>query len=627
MFTDTVGFSAAAHRNEAGALEKLREQDEILRPVIAQHQGRVVKSTGDGLLVEFDSALRATQCAVELQRKLHERTQRSDSGSMSLRIGIHLGDVEERHGDIFGDAVNVAARLEPLAEPGGVCVSRQVFDQVESKVSERFESAGLQQLKGQSRPLEVFRVRMPWSVVPADRPEGRPPRIAVLPLANISPDPRDEYFAEGLTDELITLLSQVRQLRVIARTSVLQFRSSLKSIGQIGSELGVSWILEGSVRKSGDQLRITVQLIDVATEEHLWAQAYDRELQNTFALQAEIAREIATRLPRVIQGRTESESARPLTPASYLAYLRGRTLLRRTENAALDEARREFQRAIELDPRNARAIVGLARVAGREYELHPERSLDRAAIDELSARALEVDPPLAEAHALKAYVLTMRQDWGAGGREYELALSLNPSDWETRFRYAIFLEDLGRTDEAATELELAAEGDPLNPAIEQERGRLLIWQGRFEEAERSVRRLLKLAPRELDALALRFQLAETQGNRSEALRLLASIRPAEESTADRLSNDAAECVLRGDRAALDRLEPELRARLSPDHSAYMLAGHYATLGDLDKAFPYLDEAFARQATGYRWWRLGQKFQAMRADPRWNELIRRYRLPE
>jgi len=240
-----------------------------------------VKCTGDGFLVEFSSALQAVRCAVEIQRALHERNAAVPLDRViHLRIGIHVGDVVHRGGDIFGDGVNITARIEPLAQPGGICLSRQVYDQVWNKTDLRMASLGKKELKNVKVPVEVYEMLLPWmeNVVLASRAEDRS-RLAVLPLVSMSPEPGDEYFADGLTEELIFTLSKVSGLQVIALTSVMKYQGAKKAVSEIGSELAVGSVLEGSVRKAGNRLRITLQLIDVATESHLWAEEYDRTLR------------------------------------------------------------------------------------------------------------------------------------------------------------------------------------------------------------------------------------------------------------------------------------------------------------------------------------------------------------
>jgi len=295
MFTDMVGYTALTQRNESLALELLQEHRRILRPIFQRHFGSEIKTIGDGFLVEFASALEAARCASDIQQTLHEFNENLQSDrKIRLRIGIHVGDIIHSQNDVYGDAVNIASRIEPLAEPEGVCLTGSVREQIRNKFEFPLEKIFGVSLKNLEEPVDVFRIVFPWEKitrVETGRIERR--RIAILPLAIISSDPKDEYFADGLTEELITVLSQLSELRVIARTSVTPYKSTSKGVSQIGTELGVNAVLEGSVRKAGDELRITVQLIDVGTQEHTWASTYDRKLEKVFAVQADIAKQVA----------------------------------------------------------------------------------------------------------------------------------------------------------------------------------------------------------------------------------------------------------------------------------------------------------------------------------------------
>jgi adenylate cyclase len=326
MFTDMVGFSTIAQRNENLALRLLEEYRTLLRPLIGAHGGRIVKTMGDGLLVEFPSAVESVICARKIQDALSQRNATAGPGEkISLRIGIHVGDILDQGDDIVGDAVNIASRLEPLAEPGGICVSEQVIDQIRNKVPIDCQELVAPSLKNIETPVHVYRVQMQEageveSTVPSIRPAYI--RVAVLPFASLSSNPADEEFADGLTEELINHLAQSSALRVVARTSVMQYKRAMKGIREIGRELSVGSILEGSVRRSANTLRVTVQLVDSGTEENLWAQRFDRELTDSFAIQDEIAQGVST----VLQGKLVTQ----VPPA--LRYLRpGPTPVRRVE--------------------------------------------------------------------------------------------------------------------------------------------------------------------------------------------------------------------------------------------------------------------------------------------------------
>src|SRR6266566_3307783 len=295
MFTDMVGYSALVERNEAFALALLEEHRRLLRSVFPKHQGSEIKTIGDGFLVEFSSALAAVQCGIEIQEEIAKRNSANPpQGLFQVRIGIHAGDVVRRDDDVIGDGVNIAARIEPLAEAGGICISQQVFDQVENRVGKSLKRMGQVKLKNMMRPLEVYCVVCegtapgPPDLAPDSKSSGIQKSIAVLPFLNMSSDPENEYLSDGLTEDLIMAFSQLKGLRVPARTSSFAFKGKNEDIRLIGQQLNVNTILEGSVRKVGSRLRITAQLINVADGDHLWSQTFDREVQEVFAIQDEI---------------------------------------------------------------------------------------------------------------------------------------------------------------------------------------------------------------------------------------------------------------------------------------------------------------------------------------------------
>jgi TolB-like protein/Flp pilus assembly protein TadD len=496
MFTDIVGFTSLAQTDEALALQLLARHHELLRPLFPNFHGREVKTIGDSFLVEFESALDATNCAVEIQRILYEYNLSAPSnGRIGVRIGIHVGDVVHSAEDVLGDSVNIASRIEPLAEPGGICLSEQVFDQVRNKIPNPLEKLETKELKNVRFAIDVYRLVLPWNsqVVPS---AGAPrTRIAVLPFANISPDPRDDYVSDGLTEELITVLSQLQGLRVIARTSVNQYKGTPKGIAQIGQELGVGSILEGSVRKVGDRLRITAQLIDVGRQEHAWAKSFDRVMDDVFAVQTEIARLVAESLRVTILAPEEArlESRPPIRPDSYLAYLKGRTLLReRTENA-LRQAKEQFETAISLDERNAAAYSGLSDVTQLLVLYYDfPASLGRKTSRSLASRAVDLDPGLAEVHVSLAFVLDSDYQYSAAEREYKLAIALNPSYSTAHHWYAILLVCQGRSNEALRHLALAEEADPFSSIVIAAQAQLLFWLGRTEESSAKLEKLGEL---------------------------------------------------------------------------------------------------------------------------------------
>ena len=629
MFTDTVGYTAAAQADEGRTLDLLRQQTELIRPVLAAHEGREIKSTGDGLLVEFDSALKATQCAIDIQRRIYERNAEGGIDPFQVRIGIHLGDVVRRGTDILGDAVNIAARIEPVAEPGGICVSGAVREQVWNKIPDKLEKLPPKALKGVQVSTEIYRILLPWTVTSAPSVNSGPTRLAVLPFVNISPDPTDAYFADGLTEELITVLSQLRELRVIARTSVSQFKSTTKSLAQISAELGVDAVLEGSVRKVGDRLRITVQLIDAGTQEHTWARTYDRTVDNVFAVQTEIAKRVAKRLKLNVRGVEEArlEARPPVRPDSYLAFLKGRTILQSMSQASLEEARVQFELAISLDLKNAAAHSALAdvtRMVGWWYGGGSREKWDETA-RRLTARALELDPNLAEAHASFAIILQDDYEYVAAEKEFKLALSLNPSYAQAHNWYGALLEDEARTEEALREYTLAEGADPLSPGTLSALATLLLFLGRLDEALVRIQRLGELQPsRPTYILALsRYYLA-----RSDTERSVKELERFEEVQSEPLWKPVARAYYyafsgRKEEARLLLRHQETLPEFPP--SAWIIAWVYAELGELDDCFRWLDKAVQFHNLPLPYFRLDPRLEHVRRDPRFHRLLKRINL--
>jgi len=629
MFTDIVDSTKLAQKDERSALSLIEEQETLARPLVTDHHGRLVKSTGDGLLVEFPSALDAIECAVEFQRRVHERNGRPGAVPLRVRVGVHLGDVQSRGDDIFGDAVNVAARVESVAEPEGICVSESVFNQVRNKVPYSLDRLGARSLKGLVGPLELYRVVLPWSGTGSRAAPSTVPRLAVLPLTNISPDAKDEYFADGLTEELIAVLSKIPGLRVIARTSVAPYKSASKSVTQIGEELGVSSILEGSVRKAGDRLRITLQLIDVSTQEHIWSEKYDRQLADVFAIQTEVAENTAKAIRVELSDHAREFLHRAPTTdlAAYELYLRAIPLEVELEPERFRESVALLEEAIQKDPQFALAIAHLGNrfVQGAGDYLPHREGFARARA--LVTRALELDPDLSEAHsALGNLVMQEEHDWARAETEFERALSLNPSNAVARLSYSTLLRVLGRDEEAEHQIRAAIE---INPTWWVPRWVLVdIALGDRDTAlaEERVRQLLTPDPNP-SLTHLSFAMAYADDARwTEAHRELELAGP--------LSGwpyrFARALVL----AAMD--EPEEARTLLTEHaegpsrefmSQDYLAALYAALGEREKALTLI-ESNARAGESGLWLRYRiPAFSSIRDDPRFEAVIRSFHLPE
>jgi TolB-like protein/class 3 adenylate cyclase len=436
LVADVVGYSRLTQLDEAGTLAALKSRrSEILQPVVSKHRGRIVKLMGDGVLVEFASAVNAVACAVELQEKMAGANAAvARDRWIVLRIGINLGDIIVEGGDLFGDGINVAARLEALAEPGGICISDDAHRQVRDKLDVAFEDAGEHHLKNIVRALRVFRVR-PAAGTPA--PPSNPvlpdrPSIAVLPFQNMSGDAEQEYFADGMVDDIITELSRMRWLFVIARNSSFTYKGRAVDVKQVGRALGVRYVLEGSVRKAGDRVRITGQLIDASTGSHLWADRFDGGLADIFDLQDRVtASVVAAIAPKLELAEIERAKRKPTDSLdAYDYYLRGLAGVHRWTREGNDEALKMFYRAIELDPEFASAYGMAARCYSQRKTAGwmTDRARETAEAERLAWQAAELggDDPVAlwTAGLALAFVVGKLED---GATFTERALALNPN--------------------------------------------------------------------------------------------------------------------------------------------------------------------------------------------------------
>jgi len=437
LAADVAGYSRLIGADEGGTLERLRAlRRELFDPKIAEHRGRLVKTTGDGLLVEFASVVDALRCAVEMQREMVGRnTDVPSDNCVELRIGINMGDIVVEDGDIFGDGVNVAARLESLAEPGGICVSARVQEDAVGKLDLVFEDIGEQQLKNITRPIRVYRVATTSSSASARSRPNPPlpdkPSIAVLPFANLSGDPEQEYFADGMVAEIITALSRIRWLFVIARNSSFTYKAQTVDVKQVGRELGVRYVLEGSVRKAGGRVRITAQLIDATNGAHLWADRFDGSLEDVFDLQDKVAISVAGIIEPTLEAGEISRSGRRPTSdlTAYDLYLQALpVVLAFSLNERVLAAMPPLEEAINRDPRYGLAL-SLAAVAHTQlFDWGHNRDDNRRKGVERAHHALEVAGDGPDVLVNAAFALSfLGEDIGTQIALIEKALTLNPS--------------------------------------------------------------------------------------------------------------------------------------------------------------------------------------------------------
>ncbi len=621
MFTDMVGSTRAAQEDEASALELIRAQEELLRPRFSAHQGRVIKSLGDGFLVVFDSALRAVQCAVDIQQAIRSRNAGSGTRPIQLRIGVHLGDIEERGSDVFGDSVNIAARIEPLADPEGICITEPVFGQVQNKITNRFEKLEPQTLKDVRFPVDVYRMRMSWDPGPALAATWDPRRVAVMPLVNMIPDPSEAYFADGMTEEIISAISKVRDLAVISRTSVTQYKNTTKKVAEIARDLNVGTLLEGSVRKAGNRVRIAVQLIDANSDKHLWSENYDRTLDDVFSIQSEIAQGVASRLQVTLldSDRKRLERAPTRDPEAHAFFLKGRAA------HGPVNAIEFYRKAVEKDPRYALAHAWLAIATLNRGFSDIVPALDAAREAESSLQqALVLDPALPEAHAARAFALYLRWDFEGAQTEANRALELDPNSHEA-LAYGAFLLRLPRRFEESEKLvRRALELDPLSPATLRDAGTDLLYLGRPEEAAALFKTVLEIEPEEATARGNLGLACVQQGLLDQGV---AMIRDG-----IRMSGGievATACDLSYALRKADRLG-ELREFLTEVLAWYTQRGYgatalvavYANLGELDPAFEWFGRALDEHSAYLPTAVFDFAFENLWPDPRFESLKER-----
>jgi len=627
MYTDIVGYTSLTQQNESATVRLLEEHRKLVRPILTGHGGREIKTMGDAFLVEFHSALDAILCAVAIQQTMHDRTvARGDA--VSLRIGIHVGDVMERENDILGDAVNIASRLEPFAEAGGVCISGEVYSQVRNKSDLRFISLGEKSLKNVSAPVVVYKALMPWERENLERTQQlESKRIAVLPFVSMSPDPNDEYFADGMTEELISAISKVRELEVISRTSVMQYKNKANKAAEIGRDLNVGTLLEGSVRKAGNRVRIAVQLINANSDKHLWADNYDRTLEDVFSIQSDIAQSVASALKVTLleSDRKRLEKAPTRDPEAHALYLKGRARQLRVTPGDLNEAAKHYQKAIDKDPQYALAYASLSGCTAQMgfHEITPPIESFKKG-DEIARRSLALDPSLPEAHLALAVALYMQWDFKGAEVEVDRAYELDPKSAMVLDMKSELMRARGRFDEAVVLARRELELDPLSPSTLTNAATALLYSRQPDEAIALYEKVLEIDP---EAAFARGNIGVAYVEKGMLDEGIASIRESirmEKSYQMGSICDLAHALGKAGRVdELKELIPEAKEWYEKNHhGAMVFVAIYANLGEKDKAFEWLEKAFEEHSAYLVTVFFDYTFESLFSDPRMEATKRR-----
>jgi adenylate cyclase len=607
LAADVVGYSRLMGANESGTLATLDAlQTDFVNPKISEHQGRIVKLTGDGMLVEFPSVVNAVACATELQRGIRDRNGNvPQDRRIEFRIGVNVGDVIVQGEDIFGDGVNVAARLESIAKPGGITISQSVRDHVGNRLDLAFEDMGEQSLKNIERPIRVYSVslskpaaRDTRDAMPTPQEGPERPSIAVLPFNNMSGDPEQEYFSDGITEDIITDLSKVSGLFVVARNTAFTYKGKPVKVQQVGQELGVTFILEGSVRKAGPRVRVTGQLISSRDGGHVWADRYDRDLTDIFAIQDEITHAIVDQLKvKLLPQEKKSIKQTPTDNVeAYTFYLRGRQFMERSSESYYRLARLMFAKAVELDPFYARAYAGIADCDSFLFLLFNVENVLMEDILATSAKALALESGLAEAHASRGLALSVGKRHDEAAAEFERAIALDPNSFEGHFFY----------------------------------GRACFAQGKLERAAALFERVAEVKPDDYQALILLMQIYRSLGRDADIE--TAAQRGVERAERNLTLHPDNARAASSAAAALVTLEENDRARewlsralaIDPHdvNNQYNAACIYTKLGDIERAFDVLERVIPHGGHELKagWIQHDSDLDPLRSHPRYQKIL-------
>ena len=640
-FADIAGYTELSATNEGEAVELVEILQDVANRAVEEGGGRVVKFIGDAVLAEFPSTHAAVRSAIDLRDRFAAGARSQGLESRDLRVGVHLGDIlTAADGDVYGDGVNIASRIQAAADTGQVLVSEDVWRQLHQRPEFQFESRGKHALKGIATPVGLYGVRLEpsaRSAMPprtAARPEAKTAphkqSLAVLPFANMSASAENEYFSDGVTEEILALLARIEGLKVISRTSIMRYKGTDKPMRQIADELGVASILEGSVRQAGQRVRITAQLIDAATDEHLWGERYDRDLEDIFAIQTDVAERIVEALRVRLTPKEQARLGERPTESidAYQSYLKGRHFLSRRTEATLRQAIVWFRKAVAADAEFAQAWAGLADA----YAILPSYSASptpEACPEARSAagRALALDPGLGQAHAALGVAAENEWNWEEAEREFRRALELAPG-YATAFHwYGNFLSWRGRTEEALAALRRALELDPVSLPIHIAMGVALNFDRRFDEAIDVYQKAIEM---DSGYVAAHYNLAFTylcQRRYEDALiewETVSRLNP--ETLPPDLVTEARQGYVSGGEGGFWEAYLEgLRSRPRVWGRVFDMSMACAQLGRIDEAFALIDELLAeRSGTPYQI-STEPLFVPLRSDPRYEKVMERMRL--
>ena len=627
MFVDMAGYTALMQVNEQLAKAKQKHLKDVLDTTAKNYNGKILQYNGDGALSIFASAIDAITCAIEIQKQLRQEP------TVDLRIGLHTGDISIEEETIYGDGVNLASRIESLAVPGSIFISEKAADEVKNQTNISLQEIGYFELKNVKQPVRIFAVSNEGLVVPSrDELKGKtkPPsnRLAVLPFVNLSGDPENEYFSDGITEELLNSLTKVEGLQVTSRTSAFAFKGKLDDIREIAVKLNVDKILEGSVRKASNRVRITAQLINAADGYNVWSENYDRDLTDIFQVQDEISNIIANRLRENLSLAEKKEhlvkvSAKNIN--AYTLYLKGLHYWNKLTPADTYKAIECFEQAIDLEPTYAQAFA-MAAVAysslGATGQLKPEKAFGFA--NQYSDKALQMDSAIAESHIAKARVhLFYDKKWQAAYNSLQKAMQLNPAAIEPYRMLGYYYVVVGKKDEAVKVLEKALEIDPLSTVVNNYLGEAYIMANRYEDAYRIAEKQLEINPTMRVAIESKGWCVGMNGDWKKALKLFQEVHRLANHPLKGLAPIGYAYGKLGQREKAMEIISKLEQRQRDEPDTAMDGDLFMVwwgLGDREKVFHYVSNCITKGLNSIYYYLEHPSMIGIKEDPRIIELL-------
>jgi TolB-like protein/class 3 adenylate cyclase len=628
MFTDMVGFMAIAQENESLSIELLEDQRRCVRSIFPRFNGKEIKTLGDGFLIEFLSALEAVHCAIALQKKIAAQNKGRDARKRyRLRIGIHLGEVVWRNGDVYGNGVNLAARMEPLARPGGICFTQQVYEQVRGLISENVEFVPKIEVKNDAQRRDIYRISFGYADESgAARPlQAHGKSVAVLPFVSLSPGRENEFLSDGITEDLITALSQINELRVPAGTSVFAFKGKTEDIRQIGAQLAVSTVVEGIVRRDGNKLRVTAKLINVADGFNLWSERYDREVEDIFRIQDEITRSIVHALrirlapnatAHLVQAATENTEA-------YELYVRGRHFWNQ-RGEGLKRSVHYFELALIEDTKYALAYAGLAEAhLLLAYYGYSPATITLPLARKAASQSLALNANLGEAHCALGFLAFLQDwDWSVSAKAFRKAIDLKPGNITAYYWFSSCLLAMDRGPEALEADKQALDKDPLSVLANAHLAWTLVGLRENTKALQQLKRTLALDRKFVVAHRLVGQANCQLERYEEAIASFGRAVQLSKRSPSLLAWLAYAFGRSGRRDDAQKLMDEMFARAANEFvRPFLFSLAYTGLGKLDYACEWLQKAFDGHDLWMPWLHGDPAFDPLRSEPAFATLLR------